>query len=166
MTTRHKIVGLVYVLTLVASTIGCSSLVGQGRLYNLATAERVDFSLAFSGDRNGVAHATLPGGEELKGEFVLWVTRKGAVPDEVWGQIKGRVATLPGGSTEWSKVYGFGEGSEADPVGSATLVGPRGSLLEIVFYHAQIDYHVIGDGLARDHRGQWYRVMMGPLPKE
>ena len=143
---------------------GCAPRVAQGRLYNLATAERIDMTLTFSGERNGLAKAVFPNGAELEGEFVLWAERPGLTTEGKWGRIRSLFRGQSGGSTEWSEVYGAGEGSTIEPVGSAVLLGEDGTMIDMVFYHAKIYHGVTGDGLAKDHLGRWYRVLIGPLP--
>jgi len=119
----------------------------------------------FSGKNNGIARASLPSGETLTGEFVIWVERSGAFDAREWDEVHGQIKGLQGReSTEWPIVYGYGSKSvESDPVGSAVLVGNSGTTLEIVLYHAVYDASLVGDGLARDNSGNWYRVMLGKL---
>jgi hypothetical protein len=148
---------------------GCASRTTHGRLYSLDRPERAELLLRFSGQRNGSAMATLPSGERLNGEFVIWTTRSGAIDPMAWQEVGGRVKGLREGSNEWPVVYGYASNAEkAEPVGTAMLIGDAGTSLEIVLYHAVDDPALvgdglIGDGLARDNKGNWYRVLLGNL---
>jgi hypothetical protein len=144
---------------------GCASRVVPGRLYSLDRPERSTMTFQFSGQRNGIARASLPSGETLTGEFVIWVQRSGAFDAKAWEEVGGRIKSGDrSADMEWPVVYGYGSKSEeVDPVGSAVLVGNSGTTLEIVLYHAVYDASLVGDGLARDNKGDWYRVMLGKL---
>ena len=151
-------------LSLLVTTYGCASTVVPGRLYSLEQPTKATMSFQFTGQRNGVARATLSSGENLNGEFVIWAERTGSIDPEVLeegGIKKGNDGSPP---MEWPVVYGYGSNSEeADPVGSAMLLGSSGTSLEIVLYHAMFETSWVGDGLARDNKGNWYRVMLGDL---
>ena len=147
-------------------TCGCANTVVPARLYSLDHPDVAAMSFRFTGERNGVARAVLPSGENLSGEFVIWVERSGAldyeaVEEEGWGQVKTVDPTKP---VEWPVVYGYGSKSEvAEPVGSAMLLGSSGTTLEVLLYHAVFETSLVADGLARDNQGNWYRVMLGDL---
>jgi hypothetical protein len=143
---------------------GCASRVVPGRLYSLDRPERSTMTFQFSGQRNGIARASLPSGETLTGEFVIWVQRSGDLDPRVWEEGFRIKSMDRSADKEWPVVYGYGSNSEeVDPVGSAVLVGNSGTTLEIVLYHAVYDASLVGDGLARDNSGNWYRVMLGKL---
>ena len=56
--------------------------------------------------------------------------------------------------------FGFGKLTDAKPAGTAVLVGSKGTVIEIVFYHVSGNFRE-GDGIARDNNGKYYRIFLG-----
>jgi hypothetical protein len=159
-----RLASWIALFSLAMTAYGCASRVVPGRLYSLDRPERSTMTFQFSGQSNGIARASLPSGETLTGEFVIWVERSGAIDARAWDDVGGRIKSKDRSDMEWPVVYGYGSKSEeVDPVGSAVLVGNKGTTMEIVLYHAVYDVSLVGDGLARDNKGDWYRVMLGNL---
>ena len=55
--------------------------------------------------------------------------------------------------------YGFGTNSDAKPVGTAILIGDKGTVIEVIFYKVDPEKKN-GDGIARDNEGNIYRVYL------
>lgn len=62
-------------------------------------------------------------------------------------------------NTNFAELYGFGKETNVRPVGSAILVGTKGTVIEVVFYKVASDMSY-GDGVARDNKGFFYRVFL------
>lgn len=137
------------------------------RLYNLESGAilRVFFDDAYTD--HGVLRANLPSGEHLKGEFFI-----GVRPEES-KHYPGKIVPLgeEGAGKKlgegkgyrditWSELYGFGGDTPVVPVGSAMLVGNRGTVIQVVFYRFKMKKWM-GDGVAKDNRGNVYRVYVG-----
>lgn len=139
------------------------------RLYDLASGRVIEATLGSFQQGYGRMTAQMPNGELLEGEYTLYVQRPGSpvAPSASTSsnvdrpQSEGNTEGPPEGRKP-SEVYGFGEGVEADPIGSATLVGNRGTVLQVVFYrmNALARY---GDGVAYDNKGNWYRIHVGMI---
>ena len=56
--------------------------------------------------------------------------------------------------------FGFGKDNQAQPVGSGVLLGSKGTVIEIIFYHLSSNLYS-GDGIARDNKGRFYRIFLG-----
>lgn len=163
MVTFYRSIPIVFAIHWFAAS-GCASRDVPGRLYALDRAEVVPLSLSFSGSRSGRAEATFPSGEEFEGEFAFWgakgETDSMRVGDPL-GEFKARDKDRE--NVRWPELYGYGTESKAEPVGTAVLVGTKGSTLEVVFFHAILNYSVVGDGVARDNHGNLYRVLVGNI---
>jgi hypothetical protein len=56
--------------------------------------------------------------------------------------------------------FGFGNRSDVKPVGTAVLVGSKGTVIEIIFYHVTSNLQS-GDGIAKDNHDRFYRIFLG-----
>jgi hypothetical protein len=147
---------------------GCASTQQtHGRIYSLDDGSVIEMTLFNYSDGFGRASAALPGGEALRGEYTLSKVTglrshnpRRSMPMHSDQAI---ASTIPGeDEPSWAQVYGFGEKADAQPVGTGTLVGDRGTILHIVLYSAD-NMRRVGDGVARSNAGKWYRVHIGDL---
>ncbi len=149
---------------------GCATHDAKGRLYDLQDGSVINVKLNNYFYGHGTATAVLQTGEQLKGEFTLSQltgTHKNKThtlisPFQGEISVSGSASkSIPQKETPgFSQVYGFSEKSEAIPVGTGTLVGNQGTILQMVLYSSDT-VRLIGDGVARSSKGEWYRVHIG-----
>lgn len=140
-----------------------------GRLYDVergtvleATFERFDVG-------HGGVSAIAPDGEHFAAEYSLGeeAAPPGGVSPVLEGQA-GEDGDRPPAEDavtiirSWPELYGYGANGDAEPVGTATLVGDRATVIEMVLFHIS-RRGGFGDGVARDNRGRVYRVHLGDL---
>lgn len=132
----------------------CSSIPKTpARLYNLTNAELIHVKLFYFKRGYGRASATLPDGSALEGRYAL--ARAGRPARD----------TSPGTGIDraaFAEVYGYNRSTDSHPVGYGALSNDAGITLTMVFYSVDT-LHGYGTGLARDNRGDWYRVHIGDL---
>jgi len=129
----------------------CSSIPKTpARLYNLTNAELIHVKLFYFKRGYGRASATLPDGSALDGRYAMTP----AAPNTSPGTGIDRAA--------FAKVYGYNRGTDSHPVGYGVLSNDAGITLTMVFYSVDT-LHGYGTGLARDNRGDWYRVHIADL---
>ncbi len=163
---------IVFIMLLTLS--GCITKNISGRMYNLDDGSIIEVSLKNYHLGYGKAAATLANGEFLIGEYTLSKTTAPqtpiphtgpALPSESKVEL-GAASVIPGNEDpSWSEVYGYSRNGRATPVGTATLIGDRGTLINIVLFSADT-IRAVGDGVARTNRGEWYRVHLGNLSEE
>jgi hypothetical protein len=164
---RKQVTNALSLSVLVALLAGCvSPAPTPARLYNLDTGDVIQAQMGYSSEGHGNMTATLPTGETCSGEYAIGAFGKpyplptpygdpkrleeeNAYPEEVPEDVS------------WAEVYGYGSGVHVQPVGSATLVGDRGTVLEIVIYSYYYYHGPHGDGVGRDNHGNWYRIYIG-----
>jgi hypothetical protein len=65
---------------------------------------------------------------------------------------------------DFAEVYGFSKDIPAKPVGSGIIVGNKGKVIELVFYHLSWAAHSndveTADGVGRDNKGRYYRIFL------
>lgn len=151
---------------------GCTStLPTPARLYNINSGDVIIAEMGYSNDGHGLMQATLPTGEVCKGEYTLGGVNSRYVPPPPFERtpVDGRPPNAPEQSTQdpisWPEAYGYGADTVVQPLGSATMAGERGTVIEVVIYHYYFYNGVHGDGVARDNHGNWYRFHVGKLPK-
>ena len=152
MQTMRQVAGWI-VLAFLAG--GCAAVDVGARLYDtqsgtviLATLEGFDIG-------HGRITAEAPDGERFTGDFSLngWPT---PYMGARFSLAQAAAEPQPGPA----EVYGFGPDSDAKPVGSATLVGDRGTVLELILYSLSRPGQY-GAGVASDNKGTRYRVHIG-----
>jgi len=66
--------------------------------------------------------------------------------------------------TDFADAYGFSKDAQARPVGTGIIVGDKGTVIELVFYHRSTDVRSsdlqTADGVGRDNHGHYYRVFL------
>ena len=134
-----------------------------GHIYNLRSGKIIQAKLYNISYGYGRIAAQLPDGELLEGDYMFGSPRENLMPIRprlhAEGYNKDSVtSTVPPGT--WQEDYGFAPNSNINPVGTATLAGSQGTVLEIVFFTVNIPY-ANGDGVARDNKGNRYRVYFG-----
>ncbi|MES2308826.1 MAG: hypothetical protein V4507_08205 [Verrucomicrobiota bacterium] len=112
------------------------------RIYNLQTGEVMDATLDNKQDGHGfIAAESKVSGEKFKGEFSY----------EISGDSSGSVVSPP-----WIKQTGFLLGRKGVLYGSATAVGNKGTILDIVFSTDPKTGH--GTGVAKDNKEVLYKL--------
>ena len=150
---------------------GCISFIIPARMYNLSTGQVITAELDQTDAGHGEIRASMFGGEMFFGEYVLASRR--AHPQAV-RRVPTYFGIQPDDTTppdeleadrqrEWAERYGFGANSNAQPVGTGTVVGNRGTVIELVLYSYRDQPEVHADGIGRDNRGNWYRVHVGEV---
>ena len=100
-------------------------------------------------------------GETFQGECILY----GSTPDYTrppLGMPRSDAASnaqSPQDDANFAELYGFGKESQARPVGTAVIVGNKGTTIEIVLYRLSADQQ-FGDGIGKDNNGRRYRVFL------
>ena len=161
-----SVLALVLVLTTGCASTGPT----PARLYNLGNGDIVSAEMAYSGNGHGKMTAELPNGESCSGEYIIAGRGRSygpgpyADPTRDPQELQNSERTTGEGMT-WAEAYGYGEGTFVQPVGSATLVGQRGTVIEIVIYSYYYYHGVHGDGVGRDNHGNWYRIHIGKIPE-
>lgn len=149
---------------------GCAmSHVEDVRLYDYNSGLLSNGQLFSLGRGHGRATAQMFSGEVLQGEYAVTRETTAALPTRqrlafdpaLAARKEGEANPAPAEAPQdLAKVFGFAPGSAARPMAVATLIGDRGSVLEIVFYALDVETGT-GSGVARDNRGNWYIVRMG-----
>jgi hypothetical protein len=159
------------VLVLAALAGGCATGGAlAARMYDLGQGTVLPATFEGFDAGYGKVSAVAPDRERFAGEYTLAVRevplqyrtfaegQAGEAPNAAGGPAEGAVAAnLP-----WPELYGYGSHDAAPPVGTATLVGDRGTVIEMVLFQVNRQLR-IGDGVARDNRGRVYRVHLGDL---
>lgn len=158
-------------LFLAALATGCASPPPTPtRLYNLDTGDIISAEMGYADSGHGLMTATIPTGEVCKGEYTIAGAGRSYGPSRYEDQTRPPEETqsqnVTGKDLSWAEAYGYGPGTYVQPIGSATLVGERGTVLEIVIYSYYYYHGVHGDGVGRDNHGNWYRVHIGKVPKK
>jgi hypothetical protein len=173
MSARHYVLGFVSIFLAI---YGCAAPSPTPlRLYNLDSGDVIHAQMAYSNTLHGHMSAVLPTGETCTGEYTIGPFR-GPYPRpapyyeelEPNGREESDESDDPESDEaerdDWAERYGFTPGTVVYPVGSATLIGDRGTTVEMVFYHYYYYHGPHGDGLARDSHGNTYRVYIGSVP--
>jgi len=162
---------LLFIVVLLA---GCASPAPTpARLYNLDTGDVISAQMDYAENGHGLMTATLPTSEVCSGEYTI----AGRGRSYGTGPYENPVPTdeqatedsaqrSSDGDLSWAEAYGYGAGTFVQPIGSATLAGDRGTVLEIVIYSFYYYHGVHGDGVGRDNHGNWYRVHIGKIPQK
>ena len=156
---------LIPALLLAIAVAGCSyTREVSGRFYNLNDTTMITATLSNFSSGFGELTATMPNGEHLAGVYSFSVGFQ--MPSSRRLYDLGETQALKKEEAEkwstWPEEYGFGTESRAAPVGTATLHGDRGTVIEVVFYTINSPYQH-ADGIARDNKGNRYRVYVGEL---
>ena len=179
---RSKNFETAIVLMFVVTITGCATTTElTARLYNLNDGTIIKAYLNTFSKGHGRMAADLSGGEKLTGEFtIIEIDRRASevrLPMEMGLVPSAGESTVESGEegagkqskslreveqNSWFQVYGFGPASDAKPVGTATLIGDKGTVLEIVLYSINLRSG-FGNGVGRDNKGNWYRVYIGEL---
>lgn len=140
---------------------GCSAIQTAetpARLYNLDSGDVVSIQLHKFQSDGGRATGVMSTGETLEGEFSLM----GENPNLTKGKDLQRSGLMKSAETTWSEAYGFSTSAKATPLGTGTLVGSQGTVLQLVLYTAD-KWEARGDGVAKDNHGNWYRLHIGSI---
>lgn len=151
---------------------GCSDIhISDARLYNVNNDMLSTAHLYALDKRYGRVTVTLPSGEHLQGDFTLTDGGGDRAPapeivrlvynDSAPG-VRGAPLNLSPVAAErpLATLFGYKHGDKAVPLAVATLVGGRGTALEMVFYTLDVK-HDAGSGVARDNKGNWYLIRLG-----
>jgi hypothetical protein len=144
------------------------------RLYDLQTGQVLHIQLNGFSEGRGALSGRLPDGEELTGEYRVSNSEGHPSPQIHYPMASGNASVSDAKEQErpdiardqpgksWTEVYGYGPNSDAVPVGTGVAIGNRGTVVELVFYRANLRDRD-GDGVGRDNKGNWYRLQVGDL---
>ncbi|MBS4029005.1 MAG: hypothetical protein KGZ58_10250 [Ignavibacteriales bacterium] len=156
------------VIILIAFT-GCATLQQSPvRFYNLTNGETIIATINDFYRGYGKISAAMSNGELLEGVYSLnnFSDRFPLPPYRPFQNDDrlGMVDSIKKNSApfDWSTEYGYSSNAKVSPVGTATLVGKLGTVVEIVFFAIDFRYEY-GDGIARDNKGNKYRVYIGKI---
>ena len=137
-----------------SSMISCLPIyVNSLRLYDRETGNTIQVALSDAKSNQGSIYSTqndtAPNSEIFKGEYYIYgESRKYQHPDQQFMNEQ-----------SLAEEYGFGENSDAKPVGTAILIGNQGTVIEVIFYKVD-SQKKNGDGIGRDNEGNIYRVYL------
>jgi len=172
-----KVIILVFVLLL----HGCytqtqlkQELYSELKLYDLSKATKMTFEIDDIRNGNGQIFGELESGEKIEGEFSLIgpVRSRPSYPNHIEHNsltikkfINKKVGE-DGQKKEYSEdfikksfpeLYGFSKNSQISPMGNGVILSENKLVIELIFY--KIDFQRrIGDGIAKDNKGNIYRV--------
>ncbi len=132
------------------------------RLYNLEDGKTIEVFLRNNSLHGGKLVSAREGDENFEGEIALYGGSTGNYRPPLgtteFGKASAAAEKLPDNAS-LAKLYGFGKDTDARPVGTAILIGSKGTAIEIVLYGISADRQY-GDGVARDNKGRYYRVFL------
>jgi hypothetical protein len=130
------------------------------RLYSMGDGSLIEVFLQQKSRDGGRLVSAEVQGERFHGEYVIY--DRVAYRDGQYSRGNALLQSVAKDSTElrtFAELYGFGEHSDARPVGTGILVGDQGTMIEIVLYRVSANLEA-GDGVAKDNRGGRYRVFL------
>jgi hypothetical protein len=169
---RYQTVTAGFVVCSLLTITGCGWTRDVGmRCYDLADGATIRATMYTFSHGFGQISAIMPDGEQLHGEYSLIPGSNYTIypPRPVHPHIgtpgtdsllSMKRDTVGRDMPSWPFEYGFALNTDARPVGTATLRGDKGTVLEIVFFSVDINYPH-GDGIARDNKNHHYRVYIG-----
>lgn len=144
------------------------------KLYNLNSGERIILEIDDVYEQSGKLFGKLKNGDELNGDFYLsgpnpirkpyyieykamemndFVNKKVGDDKKEYNYSENFI------KTSFPELYGYTKNTNISPIGTAVVVSENNFLIEIVFY--KIDFQRrIGDGIAKDNKGNIYRVYL------
>ena len=141
-------------------------------IYNITAAENIDVLLQDLSFNSGVIKGKLKDGTKLKGNYFFNFREPAVRPPGMIYNTVGEFLRKANPDTNMTKedveeklssifpdLYGYGSFVNANPVGSAVLVGENGLIIELVFYNIIIQNRT-GDGVGIDNEGNYYRVYL------
>ena len=151
---------------------GCAAHIQDARLYDYNSGMLSSASFFDLENDHGRAEGQLFSGEHLAGEFT--VTGEASDPGDLPRRKKldfdpvlaagkdtaAKVQALDDPAATLAAVFGFKPDTAAKPMAVATLVGDKGTVLEIVLYTLDVQRGT-ASGVAHDNKGNWYIVRMG-----
>lgn len=162
-----------YLLLILTSCLlyGCVlARVTEARLYDFNSGMLSNARFYDIDEQHGRVTAKLYNGEELRGEFTLTNEHPSALPRVAQIEFDQAPTAPKQGDTDEAPppragktlagVFGFAPDGDAKPVGVATLVGDKGTVLQVVIYELNIEQGT-GSGVGLDNKGNWYLVRIG-----
>ncbi len=162
----------IYALLLVPCLLyGCAFYqVTEAQLYDFNSGMLSSAQFHDIEEPHGRITATLYDGEELHGEFTLTNEQSSTLPraarldfDQTLASdkhSKAEATSTPHTDKTIAATFGFTPDEAARPVGVATLVGNKGTVLQIVLYDLDASRGT-GSGVGLDNKGNWYLVRIG-----
>jgi len=140
---------LLATLSLVLSLVILSGCTLTGHLYNLATGAVGTVTYEWNGSGHGTISSVMSDGEQFQGEY---------------STISGGSITTHGASAfasgsggyAWVQGSGFSLTQPGVQYGMATVVGDRGTIIEVVYAVDSFTNH--GYGVGQDNNGVRYRI--------
>ncbi len=132
------------------------------RLYDLnngnITEAFIEDARQIHGTITAINNAT---GENFSGEYTsirddVAKPAIGLVRSKTSGYVTGNSLSLYGSSYGWATAYGFSFDKPNKLYGAATLIGNKGSIIEIIY---EVDRNALhGHGVGRDNHGNRYKL--------
>lgn len=144
------------------------------KLYDISKATKMIFEIDDIRNGNGQIFGELKNGEKIEGEFSLIapVRSRPSYPNHIEHNslsIKEFINKRVGEDGQekensedfikksFPELYGFSKNSKISPMGNGVILSENKSIIELIFY--KIDFQRrIGDGIAKDNKGNIYRV--------
>ena len=146
--------------------VGCFyALPLTARFYNLQNGTIITASLEDFSRGHGEIIASLSSGEFLTGEYTFNTFSSGIISSPkpyLRDEKENKESSEEKYPSSWAEDYGFTRNANVAPLGTATLVGNKGTVVEIIFFNLNYQYSY-GDGVGRDNKGNKYRVHIGEL---
>ena len=149
---RHqKTASGIYLLAVSILLSTCMSRISTLRLYDLQEGRTIHAQLSEPNYQRGTILSIRDGNENFEGEYYYYGNRARI------SQYREMESFLD--DTDLAERYGFGKNTDARPVGSAVMIGDKGTVIQIIFYQADPNLNA-GDGIGSDNKGNFYRVYL------
>jgi len=159
---KTQVVSVCFAILLLISSCAVPKVARTGRLYNLANGNVMETVIEDARQVHGMIRAiNRQTGENFEGEYnsvrndvVSGTYGMKQTNTSVFGT--GASAPLSLSSYGWATAYGFSFNERTKIYGAATLVGNKGTVIEVVY---AVDRHSLhGYGVGRDNRGGHYKM--------
>jgi predicted DNA-binding antitoxin AbrB/MazE fold protein len=154
-----KVIILVSLFVSILSGCTLPQVIKPLRLYNLKDGNTIEVILHPTSLDHGMIASSNGQKEQFEGEYVILdrtTNWNGRWPGTIRSEAKTSNETPP---SDLAELYGFGKNSDARPAGTGIIVGRDSTVIEIVFYRVSADLQV-GDGVAKDNKGRYYRIFL------
>ena len=146
--------------------IGCSlpEIIKPLNLYDTNNGNTIELIFNPNSREHGTITSSTTADQRFHGECVF-STEQG-YPRPNASDISRGLSSTGGSATpkDFAEAYGFTKESTAKPVGTGIIVGDKGLVIELVFYHCSLSSRngemQTADGVGRDNNGHYYRVFL------
>lgn len=131
------------------------------RIYNLNGSEKIKIDFNNAMQRQGEISFSTDNGENFEGEYLFQSNFTRNAKKDLIGPFASEGQFLADNEKrskeKFSSLYGFGEESNAKPVGTMILIGDNGTVIDVVFYTFSFDKGT-ASGVGKDNKGNVYRI--------